>query len=350
MLRVKPIERDVIDQWPVTQSGLPARVVNSAQAAGIETIGQLRRHSNTDLLKLRSLGRISIRYIRRFFQIYDRIEKGTQYFNNIREVLDLFLDRDEFIVLAYRYGFDLQGAVASRKSMTLQEIGNRENRTRERIRQIEETAVIKLQSQQAQCCLQPFYDYFHQIIESLGKAAACRDLLSRIDTALMHQFNGCGVLLALCDLKPGPPTYYNGAFSTLTPTTLQEIESHLLQYMEQQDGPVALDTLYACLSTLPGFEPAPAMRRVAQVLLDHSPQVASSVNNRYFLFDRGMAAFLSQVMQTIQLPAHFRHITRACNALLKPQCRKGAGYILELLNTHPGCQRVDRGIYTLKHS
>ena len=153
-----------IDAWPVDESGLPVRVVNSVLTAGVTTVGQLRAQSDQDLLALRSLGRISLGHIRSFFKLCGQIEQGKQSFNSIRELLPLFLDAPEMKVVTARYGFELEEPTASRNCATLQEIGDAEHKTRERVRQVQETAMQKLRSRLATVCLEPFYIFFAEFI------------------------------------------------------------------------------------------------------------------------------------------------------------------------------------------
>ena len=197
MLQVKPVSRDVIDSWPVTGSGLPVRVVNSVAPANVERIGKLRGWSDHDLLALRSLGRISLTNIRSFFKLCGQIEQGKQTFQNIREVFDIFLDNAELKVLTARYGFERQDLAASRSWATLQEIGNAEHKTRERIRQIQETATDQLSSLLATVCLQPFNDYFISYVDKLGRVATCADLAPLQNDPVLSGYNVCSILLRL---------------------------------------------------------------------------------------------------------------------------------------------------------
>lgn len=348
MLHVKAVAREEIDRWSLVESGLPARVVNSARAAKVQTVGELRTWSDADLLSLRSLGRISLQHVRSFFTLCDNIERGQQSFQNMREVLDIFLDRDEFIVISLRYGFERETTVASRKYMTLQEIGNQEHKTRERIRQIEETAKARLQSRLGSVCLQPFYDYFARLLETVGRTAPGIEIAPLADRLLLNAYNPCSILLLLCDVNPRLLTFRNGFFSTLEASKLEEIERRALEFLGTQISPVPLDAIMPRLTDVPGFgDPASTAKTVA-VTLAHCPPVAATADRRYFLYSRGMNAFLVEVMKQLDLPAHFRAITQAVNDGLEPQCRKGAGYVLETLNAHPQCTRIDRGIYGLR--
>ncbi|NCC49785.1 MAG: hypothetical protein EOM20_01085 [Spartobacteria bacterium] len=347
-LRVKPVSRKVIDAWPLKEAGLPVRVLNSVQPTGLQTVGELRAWSTAKLLKLRSLGRISIRRIQSFFEVADRIESGGQYIRHLREVFDLFLDHDEISVLLFRYGLDVEGTEASRKCMTLQDIGNRTNRTRERVRQIEETAKEKMRSRLAALCLQPFYDLFSQRIESLGKGVSCTEMQGRGATPALDNYNLCAVLLLLCDLHPELLTYYNGIFSTLSEKELKEIERLALARLESHKTFVPLEKIYDEVSSKINFVQGEALRKLLMILLDRNSHVAATTDNRYFPCASAPADFVRTIMETMPIPAHFREITLQCNQLLKSQSHMGSGFILKTLNSHPGFERANRGTYTIK--
>ena len=244
MLHVAPISRESIDAWAVDGSGLPVRVVNSVLTAGVTTIGQLRAQSDQDLLALRSLGRISLGHIRSFFKLCGQIEQGKQSFNSIREVLPLFLDGPEMKVVMARYGFELEElAQRSRNCATLQKIGDSEHKTRERVRQVQETATQKLRSRLATVCLEPFYVFFADLLEARGASATCEDIAPFRNEPPVGGYNICGVLVLLSDLHPERVTFYNSFFSTLSEQTIRTAESQAVDLLNRTAKAVLLDEI-----------------------------------------------------------------------------------------------------------
>ena len=347
MLQVNPISRDVIDSWPIAEAGLPVRVVNSVGPAGVARVGDLRKWADKDLLSLRSLGRISVGHIHFFFRICNQIEQGKQRFSNIREVLSVFLDGPEFKVISSRYGFERTEMVASRDWATLQEIGNAEHKTRERIRQVQDVALHKLHSRLTAACLQPFYEFFASFIRSRSEVISCSDLVPLAEDPMLAGFNVCSILLLLSDLQPGRITFHNNLFSTLSEATLQSIEAQSLLFMSQQGKPVALNDLLPQLGDIPGLSNEGRKTALA-LILDHVPHMAATTDGRHFLLSGGTHAFLVEIMQQLPRPVHYRAVTGAFNDRVKSLSRKGAGFILDALNANPQCTRVDRGIYDLK--
>jgi len=347
-LRVQSISRETIDAWPLKGSGLPVRIVNTGTSANIKTVGELRDWPASKLLKLRSLGRVTIKQIQSFYEICDQMEKGVLYFNHIKEVFSLFLDHDELMVLTYRYGLDLEGTDTSRKNMTLQEIGSQTNRTRERVRQIEEIARQKLKSRLAARCLQPFCDLYRQVIESLGKATYCMEIHTRIDVTALDHLNVCAALLLLCDLYPEVLTCRNGAFSTLSTQQLEQIEQAAISCLKTAKEPMTLEEISKAIAHGITDAQGTSLHKILMVVLDHTEGVAATTTHQYFLFTNGTSGFLRQLMQEMSLPTHFRELTRNCNGRLKPQSRRGPGFILGILNTYPDFERIDKGLYTIK--
>jgi hypothetical protein len=348
MLQVKAVSREYIDSWPIPESGLSARVVHSVMAAGISTVGELRGWPDRQLLALKSLGRISLNGIKAFYRLCGQIEQGKQSFQNIREVFDIFWDEDEFRVVAARYGFHRRDLAAASDWATLQEIANAENKTRERIRQIEDVALQHLNSRLAKLCLQPFVDYFVKYIDALGKAANCADLAPLQDDPLLAGFNVGAVALLLANLHPDRMNYHNKVFCTAPVEVIRKIEEAGWQMLSEKKVPLSLDALAEAMPPFQDLAAPEQRRRVISMILEHKPGVGATTDNRFFCYPEGAAVFMGEVLRGLQRPAHYRMIANAFNDRLKPLSRKGAGYVLELLNSNPLCTRTDRGWYDLK--
>ena len=348
MLHVEPVGRETIDAWPVDGSGLPVRVVNSVQSAGVTTVGQLRAQPDQDLLALRSLGRISLGHIRSFFKLCGQIEQGKQSFNSIRELLPLFLDGPELKVVTARYGLEIEELTETKHCATLQQIGDAEHKTRERVRQIQETAVQKLRSRLAKVCLEPFYIFFTRLLEARGTSVTCADVATLKDEAPAGGYNLCGVLMLLAELHPERITSYNDFFSTLGEPTIRAAESQAIELLNRAARPVLLDDILESTAVLPSLSGEDQKTQLLSCILEHCALVAATLDHRYFTYERGTQAFLAEVLKDLERPIHYRKVTDAFNDRLKPLSRKGAGFILEALNAAPLCTRIDRGIYDLK--
>lgn len=344
MFKVEPISRTEFDQWPVEGSGLPVRVINGVRSAGIDTIGALRVKPDTELLALRSIGRISIRDVQRFFELADRIEQGKQVFLTVQEIFDLFLDAEEMAVLARRYGLMRSEPAASRNFMTLQEIGNELDLTRERIRQVEAVSLANLKSRMAQLCLQPFYVYVRAFLRSRSGLATCKDAMDLDEQSWLAGYHPCPILLLLHDICPSHYTYASDCFSLWSQSDLATAASLILQRLQTAETPISLDALHASLaSDLPGWS-AQALGKWA----DHIPTVAATQDQRYFLFPQAGPAFLTEILTDTERPAHYRTIAQLMNDQLKPHARKGNGFVLKQLARDGRFVKAERGHYDLR--
>jgi hypothetical protein len=347
MFAVDPVPREIIDSWPVEEAGLPTRVINSVRTANVSTIGQLRQWSEQDLLQLRSLGKVSLDQITYFFKLCTRVEKANQRFNTIQEVFDIFLDVHQAKVLVSRYGFHESELKASRNWVTLQEIGNQENKTRERIRQVEEIGKEKLKSRMATVCLQPFYAFFEEFIDQRSMAISTQELAGLRHHDVVRDLNPASILLTLSDLNASRIRFRNDFFSTLSLSSIESVENHFLQRLSESASPLVLDNISGSLRSLSELSDPQMVRRAIGIIADHHPLIGAAVDERYFLYTTSVDPLVEEIMEHSELPVHYRTVTSRFNDHVKGGSRKGAGFILEVLNRIDRCRRVDRGIYTL---
>lgn len=347
MFTVDPVSREQIDSWPVEEAGLPTRVITSVRAVDVTTVGQLRQWSQQDLLRVRSLGRVSLDQISDFFKLSRRIEKSNQWFHSIQEVLDIFLDVHQSSVLSARYGFHEPELKAYRNWVTLQDIGNRENKTRERIRQVEEIGKGKLKSRMAAVCLQPFYAFFEGFIDQRSKTIGTQELAGLRHHDVVRELNPAAILLLLSDLGGSRILFRNDFFSTLSLGTIERVENHFLQNLAQSRQPISLDSLCQTLDPVQELTSPDMTRRATGVVADHHPLIGASVDERYFLYTSSVEPLVIEIMEHSELPVHYRTVTSRFNDHVKVGSRKGAGFILDVLSRIDRCERVDRGIYNL---
>ncbi len=348
MFQVTPVPRSEINAWPVSEAGLPTRIVNSVSSAGTQTLGELRTWSDEKLLALRSFGRISLDQVHYFFKLCDRIERGNQAFHSIREVLDIFLDTAQFNVISQRYGLNEMPRVASRNWVTLQAIGNQDGRTRERVRQVEETGKEKLSSRMAFVCLEPFYHYIEAFIQSRASAVAAEELADLPREGALGGFNPCSIALLLSDLRPNRILFHNDLFTTLPLDDVQAIERQVLDQLQASEMPRHIDTLLPGIALPPSIKNPDGFPRTVAVIMDHYPDAGATVDGHYFLYTTSVLPFLHNILEGLESPAHYRAVTSTFNTRVKTRSRKGAGYILDMLNRSPRCQRIDRGLYALQ--
>ena len=350
MLHVSPVSRETIDGWLVQNSGLPIRVVNAVTKANVCTIGELRTWNEDRLLELKSLGKISLNHIRNFFTLCNQIESNQKYFRSLQEVFDLFLDTDESRVISLRYGFNRPDLQASRNYYTLQKIGNLYEKTRERVRQIEDNAKTNLNSKLSKVCLQPFYSFFIQAIEQTGGVVGTNELKRFLHQPLLEGHNPCSLLLLFRDLQPERIRHISGFFTTLDEPTLEAIESGAVEHLKQAARPLTLQALSEAPALKDLSEKVDDFARVLLVVMDHCRSVFSTQDMLFMHVETGVGSYLVNMVNQMNRPAHYRTITNTFNDRVKPQSQKGAGFILEQLNKTSDFVRIDRGIYSLNPS
>ncbi len=178
---------------------LTVRLKNILEKAGVQTIEEILRLRHADLLKEKNCGRKSLRDLiaeverrivavfkgNRFDDFLDSLNSGTR--NPLRQCFDLLLGELEGEVksiLEDRYG------LWDGKSETLQDIGDKQGVTRERIRQIEKKAITRLRNARCREFLNKFLKkYFDPQIKDkvessygLVTDAELRDSLFASDT------------------------------------------------------------------------------------------------------------------------------------------------------------------------
>ena len=348
MLSIPALPKTIIDSWTVADSGLPPRVVNSVTGEGISTIGQLRSAPESRLLEIRGLGRISLDHIRAFFQICDAISQGKQKFNTIQEVLAIFCDREEWEALEGRYGLLLEIVELKPYYATLQDIGAKTGKTRERIRQIQEGALLKLKGRLATVCLQPFFKEVETFIRDHDGLVTGEDVAALKPVAWLAGSNPSGMLILMSELPAAGFCYFHHTLSVMSVAALHALEAEILRLLETQSQPTTLQAIIDALTPPAGIESRQQFRKVVAGLLDQDERVAATLDERYFAYSTGMAAYLIHLLGQLQRPVHYRSLMQAFNDQVKPRSRKGAGFILDTLNAHPQFTRVDRGIYDLK--
>ena len=352
--QLKPIERQTlsrrqIDQWPVANSGLSARVVHCLELVGVKTVGELRAWSDEQLLALRNFGVTSCKNVRWFFSWAKRLETndGNATVPNFRSLLREFLSRQEVYVLEQRYGLTDPLFRPHMKRRTLQEIAaTRGGVTRERVRQIEESAIAALRSKLCGAVAETQEVYWANRIQSRSCVVTSAELAEWLDDPMLGGYQPWGVLLMLSEVMTRIGFRYD-YFTTLPPQIMNQVEKQILQLLNESKEPVPFETILASvsdeLSFLNGQRP-----RLVTVMLDHHPDISGTVDRRYFLPTVGAPLLIADILRDEDRPLHFHELTRLYNDRMLPHSRRGTGYILRVLNLMNEAERVSRAVYTLK--
>ncbi len=349
MERIQPHQftRQEIDGWAIPKSGLSARVVHCLGQVGVKTIGELRGWSDQQLLNLTNFGATSLENVRWFFNWSRRLEAGNAELANARVWLREFLNTQEIFVIEQRYGLADPLFRPQMKRRTLQEIARMRIRvTRERVRQIEESAIAALRSNLARAVAESLEIYWVDCILSGSCVVTSAELGKWADDPMLGGYQPWGILLLMSETLERITFRYD-YFSILAGPVLNHVEKQILQILDSARAPIPFEKILASvsdeLSFLNGQRP-----RLVTVLLDHHPEISGTVDRRYFLPLVGAPLVIADILRDRQEPLHFHELTRLYNERMQPHSRKGTGYILRILNLMPDAQRVSRAVYQLK--
>jgi hypothetical protein len=233
------------------------------------------------------------------------------------------------------------------KRRTLQEIARMRIRvTRERVRQIEESAIAALRSNVARAVAESLEIYWVDCILSGSCVVTAAELGKWADDPMLGGYQPWGILLLMSETLERITFRYD-YFSILPGPVLNHVEKQILQILGSARVPIPFEKILASvsdeLSFLNGQRP-----RLVTVLLDHHPEISGTVDRRYFLPLVGAPLVIADILRDRQEPLHFHELTRLYNERMQPHSRKGTGYILRILNLMPDARRVSRAVYQLK--
>ena len=340
------LARATIDNWSVAESGLNTRAVNCLDQDGVKTIGQLRGRSDEELLNLTNFGPLSLDNVHWFFSWTQRIQSGDADMPDFRALLREFLNPQEIFVLEHRYGLTDPLFRPQMKRCTLQEIGESRRVTRERMRQVEESALTALRSRLVRtvAAYQEFY-WVNRIL-SHGGVVTFAELSEWTGDARLGGYQPWGVLLLLSDVLE-QITCRHDYFTVVRSHTLDQVENEFLELLRDANEPVALEKILARVAG--ALNSAKGQRReLVMKLLDHHPEISGTLDRHYFLPWIGARHFIRDILRHRPEPSHFHELTRLYNDRMLPHSRKGTGYILIVLTAMADVQRISRGKYSLK--
>jgi len=345
------IPRQVIDAWPIEEAGLARRATNCLVRAGVRSVGQLRRFEPHQLLAIRTLGRVSLRDIQKFAEMTDDLVRGEVRLPSVREVFGRFLDQTELRVIEQRFGLLGSPSDPTIERLSLQAIGGQLGRTRERIRQCEETGCNRLRTRIARAYLEPFVEKLEHAINEHDRFLTAEESLVLAHDPDFARYHPAGLLLLFAELY-GRFLHHHGFFTTVPEATLLVIEDELLRLLRQVVEPRPARDLAsrlrrrgaaaAALAELPNGEAA-----AERILLQH-PRVEATAEPAFFCSGSILLDMLAEVVRQLGGEAHYREATLRLNDRLHPTRQRGSGAVLKLLAGAPSrFRKIERARYAL---
>lgn len=299
--------------------------------------------------------------------ILDRVLSSKQTadianFNPAETLSALFrqLSQKEEDVLRRRFGLN------GKPSETLEEIGKRYAVTRERIRQIENTAIQKMkQHREFRSIIAPTEDLIRQVLETHGSVMTEEALLDELFRASgTPDADRRVVLFLLAELL-------NDTFDKIDETTglrpgwklkaaslsiVRETIEHIVEVVKQHGRPITIEELFNELKSLPYFNDHPDRLSEEIILssIELSPEIAKNPYGEYGLTSWGsivpkrMNDKIYLVLKKHGKPVHFNEITRLINETGFDRRRAYPPTVHNELILNKQYVLVGRGIYALR--
>ncbi len=327
---VPAVPRAEIDRWPIREAGLPARVVNTATRLKLQTVADLRNLPPERLLGERRFGRRSLDATMRFFETCAELEAGKIGFRTIREPMDRVLAPEVWQVLVLRYGLERPDLDASRQYFTLQAIANRDDVTRERVRQVVEIGLAGLGQRLLTAFLEPFEKMLMDIPRAQGGIAEADAYADLVGHPAMAGLNPAAVALLLCDAHPQSWTYFGRAFILAPDETVKDFAHGLVRRLRrrQQPTPWAEVLAFARRHRLAGH--LARLESTLPLLLSHLDGVIM-MKDRSCLASERLGDLLDTLIRELGGRAHYTDIADRFNERVQPQEQRSASSILRLL-------------------
>jgi hypothetical protein len=337
----------MIEQWPLAEAGLSARIVNACSADGIERLGELRQASPSRLLKLPHFGRKSLEHCHRFQESCHELAAGSLQIRSLREWMETFISPDGYEVISSRYGFFRADLGAGRKFFTLQDIANRTGRSRERIRQVEESSIAMLAKKLPRSGLRAAALALSTWLETQDDSADWAAFQTLSGWKEWDGASPAALAFYLGELFPTILTIREDYASRIPPDKLQNYRAAALSRIKTLNQPVSLTELIESIrKEFPETSKA-CLEKLLQLELQHASDLICTVNGQC-CGPRSLclAHLLRNQLRGLEQPVHFRELARLVNQQLTPAQAAGAGTVLRCL-THRDFRRRDFGLYSM---
>jgi hypothetical protein len=283
-------------------------------------------------------------------------------FNPAETLAALFrhLSKKEEEVLQRRYGLD------GGKRETLEEIGKRFHVTRERIRQIENSAKQKLKNiKEFRTLIAPAEDLIRQILESRGSATTEESLFAELfRTSGAHSTDEQIVDFLISELMNDTFDHV-GEEDNLRPgwklkaaslSIVRETIDHIVQTIEKNDKPITLESINEKIAAIQYFQEHPERRSEETILsyIELSPKISKNPYGEYGLVSWGtivpkrMNDKIFLVLKKSGKPLHFNEITRKINEVGFDKRKAYPPTVHNELILNTQYVLVGRGIYALR--
>jgi hypothetical protein len=322
-------------------SGLPARILAAMRASGAATLGDLCG----PLPPCEKLDADDRALLTRVSAYCCTVRGGRPPRLNLMEWLDLFLQPRLADVVRLHYGLQEPAAALSRHEAPLRDTGFKLGVTRERARQLLRLAFDSLQQALPLFAAEPLFRAAEHLLRAEGGALDPATLAKRADP----EWGGAspvGAFLLLTQLVPGRLVLYRDFFSEFSAKLVERAEKALRDRLSAANGllPVAeIDARLPKSARPPGV---PSAAPLLLALLRHMPDALATRDGRAGFAARDGAELLHETLAATG-EAPLRTLVDAFNERLHPECRRGSGYVRDVLRRDPLVRKTAPGRYAL---
>ena len=332
---------DAFRDAPLPASGLPPRIVAALRADGADRLGDLcdppPACKTLDPDDRALLGRVAA-WCRAACE-------GRPPRLNLPEWLALFLSPRLADTLQLHFGLHDSAAALALHEAKLGDTGFKLGVTRERARQLLALAFGTLHQTLPLFAAEPLFHAAEKTLHAAGGALDAATLAGRADAA-WGGASPVGAFLLLARLLPGRIVVYRGFFSEFSDTLLDRIEKALRDRLVLARGLLPVSEIAAGLPKAARPPGMPAVEPLLLVLLRHLPDTLAIRDGRAGLADRDGAEVLREALAAAG-EAPLRTLVEAFNARVYPECRRGSGYVRDVLHRDPLVRRTAPGRYAL---
>ena len=322
-------------------SGLPARVLAALRAGGFATLGDLRKplppSDRLDADDRALLSRVAA---------YASASCGRRPPPlDLLEWLGLFLTPRLADVVRLHYGLDDPAASLCLHEAKLRDTGFKLGVTRERARQLLGLATRTLRQALPLFAAEPLFRAAENLLREAGGALDSAALARRADP----DWGGAspvGAFLLLSRLIPGRLVLYRDFFSGFSAKLVERTEKALRDRLAAATGLLPVSEIAARLPRSARPPGVPSAEPLLLALLRHMPDTFATRDGRAGLAARDGPELLRETLaDTGEAPV--RILVDAFNARLCPECRRGSGYVRDVLARDPAVRKTAPGRYVL---
>ena len=155
-----------------------------------------------------------------------------------------------------------------------------------------------------------------------------------------------GAFLLLTQLVPGRLTLYRGFFSEFSAPLVERVEKALRDQLTAARGLKPITEIAAALPKSARLPGVPSAEPLLLTLLRHLPDTLATRDGRAGFAARDGAELLHEILATTG-EAPLRILVEAFNERLHPECRRGSGYVRDVLRRDPRIRQTGPGRYAL---